>query len=143
MVKSLLLVTPDANFGQILLYGLEQAAYRVNIVKGKAEAVVRADEMNCDLAFLDLDLGAKAAPDIGKALRALKPDIRLVVFSPENDPPALDEIHPWTLMPKPYYLPDVLKMLKDDSAPQYPSMQPHSQASSQREVQTSSPALPW
>ena len=143
MAKSLLLVTADTNFGQILLYGLEQAGYRMSIVKGKAEAVVCADEMNCDLAFLDLDLGARIAPDIGKALRALKPDIRLVVFSAENDPPAMDEIRPWILMPKPYYLPDVLKMLKDDSAPYHPSMQSHSQASGQREVQTSSPALPW
>ena len=138
MAKSLLLVTADTNFGQILLYGLEQAGYHAFIVKGKGEAVVRADEKNCDLAFLDLDLGAKATPDIGKALRALKPDIRLVVFSRENDPPAMEEIRPWTLMPKPYYLPDVLNMLKDDSASYYQPMQ-----SSQREVHAGSSALPW
>ena len=117
MAKSLLLVTADNNFGQILLYGLEQAGYHAFIVKGKGEAVVRADEKNCDLAFLDMDLGTRAIPDIGTALRALKPDIRLVVFSREAAPPPMDEIRPWTLMPKPYYLPDVLNMLKDNSAP--------------------------
>ena len=84
MAKSLLLVTADNNFGQILLYGLEQAGYHAFIVKGKGEAVVRADEKSCDLAFLDMDLGARAMPDIGTALRALKPDIRLVVFSRER-----------------------------------------------------------
>src|SRR5262245_7464878 len=138
MARSLLIVTADTNFGQILLYGLEQAGYHAYIVKGKGEAVVRADEKNSDLAFLDLDLGVKAVPDIGKALRSLKPDIRLVVFSPEDTPPAMDEIHPWIMMPKPYYLPDVLKMLKDDSAHYYQPRQ-----SSPREVYTSSPALPW
>lgn len=135
MAKNLLLVTADAHFGQILLYGLEQAGYHAFIVKGKGEAVVRADEKNCDLAFLDLDLGMQAAPDIGKALRALKPDIRLVVLCRNEEPPALDELHPWTLMRKPYYLPDVLNMLKDDSASYY---QPR-----QSSPQTLSPALPW
>jgi len=143
MAKSLLLVTADNNFGQILLYGLEQAGYHAFIVKGKGEAVVRADEKSCDLAFLDMDLGARAMPDIGTALRALKPDIRLVVFSREAELPPMDEIRPWTLMPKPYYLPDVLNMLKDDSAPYYQPMQSNPQPSNSREVQTSSPALPW
>jgi ActR/RegA family two-component response regulator len=71
MLKDLLLVTADTNFGQVLLYGLEQAGYSAHIVKGKGEAVVRADEKNCNLAFLDMELGAKAVVDIGKALRAL------------------------------------------------------------------------
>jgi REP element-mobilizing transposase RayT len=143
MANSLLLVTADSNFGQILLYGLEQAGYQAFIVKGKAETVIRADEKSCDLAFLDMDLGLDVVPNIGTALRALKPDIRLVVFSRAPEPPPMEEIRPWTLMPKPYYLPDVLKMLKDDSAPSYQPMQSNPQSSSSREVQTSSPALPW
>ncbi|HEX7233821.1 MAG TPA: hypothetical protein VF243_01015, partial [Nitrosospira sp.] len=142
MAKSLLLVTADTNFGQILRYGLEQAGYQASIVKGKAEAVVRADEMHSDLAFLDMDLGTRAVPDIGGALRSLKPDIRLVVFSKEAEPPPMEEIYPWTLMPKPYYLPDVLNMLEENSVPYYQPM-PSSQASSSREVQTSNPAPPW
>lgn len=143
MVRSLLLVTADENFGQILLYGLEQAGYLVSIVKGKGEAVVRADEKNCDVAFLDLDLGVKAVPEIGKALRALKPDIRLVVFSREADPPAMEAIHPWILMPKPYYLPDVLNMLKENNAPYYQPTQSNPPSSGTRGVQTDSTALPW
>ncbi|HJS18243.1 MAG TPA: hypothetical protein VJ785_05830, partial [Anaerolineales bacterium] len=143
MVQNLLLVTADNNFGQVLLYGLEQAGYHAFIVKGKGEAVVRADEKNCDLAFLDLDLGVKAVPDIGKALRSLKPDIRLVVFSSENSDPPLDEIRPWTLISKPYYLPDVLNMLKDKPAPNPPPVQPNSQMATSREVHASSSTLPW
>ena len=143
MAKSLLLVTADNNFGQVLLYGLEQAGYHAYMVKGKGEAVVRADEKNCDLAFLDLDLGHKAVPDIGKALRALKPEIRLVVFSSEESPPALDELRPWTLMRKPYYLPDILNMLKDNSAPYSQPLQSRPKVANSREVHAGSPALPW
>ena len=138
MAKSLLLVTADSNFGQVLLYGLEQAGYHAYIVKGKGEAVVRADEKNCDIAFLDLDLGAKAVQDIGKALRALKPEISLVVFSRDQNPPAMEEIRPWILMSKPYYLPDVLSMLKNNNAPYYQPTPSHS-----REVYAGSPPLPW
>lgn len=138
MAKSLLIVTADTNFGQVLLHGLEQEGYSTFTVKGKGEAVVRADEKNCSLAFLDLDLGYRAVLDISKGLRALRPDISLVLFADEDAPPALDEIRPWTLMRKPYYLPDVLNMLNDDPTPYSKSTQ-----TSTRQVQTGTPALPW
>ena len=136
MSKSLLLVTADVNFGQVLLYGLEQAGYAAFIVKGKGEAVVRADEKDCNLAFLDMDIGYKAVLDIARGLRALRPDMYLALLSDEELPPALDEIRPWTLMPKHYYLPDVLTMLNNPSSYR-------SQINNGREVQTSMPSLPW
>lgn len=143
MGKSLLLVTADTNFGQVLLYGLEQAGHQAFIVKGKGEAVVRADEKNCSLAFLDMDLGNRAVLDIGRALRALRPDISLILFSSENTPPTMDEIRPWTLLPKPYYLPDLLKMLNNNSTPHSRHMQANSQVPNSREVQMGSLELPW
>src|SRR5215207_2648425 len=113
MTKSLLIVSADTTFAQVLLHGLEQEGYRVHITKGKGESVVRADEANSSLAFLDMDLGYRAVLDIGQALRMLKPDINLIVFSGEDTPPALDELRPWMLSHKPYYLPEVLHMLND------------------------------
>ena len=145
MMKSLLLVSADTSFANVLLYGLEQEGYRVHIVKGKGEAVVRADEQNCSIAFLDLDLGYRAVLDIGGALRMLNPNIRLVIFSTDAMPPTMDEIRPWTLSPKPYFLPDLLKMLNDKSTPisrSATSSQSGAKASA-REVQVSNPALPW
>ncbi|MGE5641617.1 MAG: IS200/IS605 family transposase [Byssovorax cruenta] len=138
MAKSLLIVTADTNFGQVLLYGLEQAGYAAFIVKGKGEAVVRADEQDCTLAFLDMDLGPKIVLDIARGLRALRPDMELVLFSDQDPPPTLDEIRPWTLMPKPYYLPDVLNMLNNHSSPYA-----NSQMNNGRELHTSVPGLPW
>jgi ActR/RegA family two-component response regulator len=112
MTKSLLLLTAETAFANLLLHGLEQEGYRVHIVKGKGEAVVRADEANCSLAFLDMDLGYRAVLDIGRALRMLNPNIKFIVFSRDNTPPALDDIRPWKLSPKPYFLPDLVKYVE-------------------------------
>src|SRR5574342_519097 len=117
MTKSLLIVSADTKFSQVLLHGLEQEGYRVQITKGKGESVVRADEENSSLAFLDMDLGYRAVLEIGQALRMLNPEIRLIVFSAEGSPPALDELRPWLHSPKPYFLPDVLNMINNNSTP--------------------------
>lgn len=143
MTKSLLLVTAETAFANLLLHGLEQEGYRVHIVKGKGEAVVRADEANCALAFLDMDLGYRAVLDIGQALRMLNPDIKFIVFSRDNMPPALDDIRPWKLSPKPYFLPDLLNMLKDNKSTPISKLPVNSPAASQHDVEISIPALPW
>ena len=146
MTKSLLLVTAETAFANLLLHGLEQEGYRVHIVKGKGEAVVRADETNSSLAFLDMDLGYRAVLDIGRALRMLNPNIKFIVFSRDNTPPTLDDIRPWKLSPKPYFLPDLLNMLNDKSTPiskPTTSPAPNVSTASQRDVQIGIPALPW
>ena len=139
MTKSLLIVSTYTKFAQVLLHGLEQEGYRVQITKGKGETVVRADEENSSLAFLDMDLGYRNVLEIGQALRMLNPEIRFIVFSREGTRPMLDELHPWMFSPKPYFLPDVLNMLNNNSTP--PSQSPHTPY--HREVQTGNPALPW
>jgi len=140
MTKSLLLVTADTNFAKVLLQGLEQEGYRVHVAKGKGEAVIRADEENCSLAFLDMDLGYKAVYEIGRALRMLNANIDLVLFADASAPPLMDDIRPWMLLRKPYYLPDLLSMLNKNSTP--PSKSPRTPAPSQS-VDTSNPTLPW
>ncbi len=135
MPKNLLLVTADANFARVLLQGLGQEGFGVHVVRAKSEAVVRADENQCSLAFLDLSLGERAIAEIGIALRTIKPNMRLVLFSDADTPPALDELRPWTLLRKPYYLPELITMLNQDSTPlSKPASHP---------AQTSEPALPW
>jgi len=139
MTKNLLIVSADTKFAQVLQHGLEQEGYRVQVTKGKGETVVRADEENSSLAFLDMDLGYRAVLETGQALRMLIPEMRLVLFSRDAVPPALDEIQPWMFSPKPYFLPDVLNMLNDNSTPS----SPFSSTPQPPEVQTSNSALPW
>ncbi len=140
MSRDLLLVTADANFAKVLHQGLQKEGYRVHVAKGKGEAVVRADEENCTLAFLDMDLGYKAVADIGRSLRMLNSNIELVLFSGEDSVPALDELRPWILLHKTYYLPDLLTMLNDNSTPLSKSSKG---VSDPRAVQIASPGLPW
>ncbi len=134
MTKSLLIVSTDKTFTEVLLHGLEQEGYSVHVTKGKGDSVVRADEENASLAFLDMDLGYRAVLEIGQALRMLRPDLKLVVFSREDIPPTLDELRPWTLSRKPYFLPEVLNMLNDNST---------NGSAYRQAIQTSDPALPW
>ena len=136
MNKSLLIVSADNRFAQVLLHGLEHEGYRVQITRGKGESVVRADEEDCSFACLDMDLGYRAVLEIGQALRMLNPDIRFVVFTREGTSPVLDELQPWMLSPKPYFLPDVLDML-NSSPSQFPQIPSHA------EVAPSNSGLPW
>jgi len=117
MTNNLLLVTGDALFAKKLPASLEQEGYRVYAAKGKGEAVVRADEQNCALAFLDLELGEKFVLELGRALRTLNPTIRLILFSEEDTPPELDSLRPWMLAHKPVRIPELLKMLRDNPTP--------------------------
>lgn len=137
MTKNLLLVTGDITLARALLQGLVQEGFGAHVVSRKSEAVVRADETNPSVACLDLNLGERAVADIGSALRALKPNLRLALFSDADIPPALDEIRPWILLRKPYYLPELIAMLNQDSTP---LSKPISQPAN---TQTSDPALPW
>lgn len=137
MTKNLLLVTGDVTLARALLQGLVQEGFGAHVVSRKSEAVVRADETNPSVACLDLNLGERAVADIGSALRALKPNLRLALFSDADIPPALDEIRPWILLRKPYYLPELIAMLNQDSTP---LSKPISQPAN---TQTSDPALPW
>jgi len=141
MTQSLLIVSADTKFSQVLLHGLEQEGYRVQITKGKGESVVRADEENSSTALLDMDLGYRSVLEIGQALRMLNPEMRLIIFSREGTPPTLDELHPWMYSPKPYFLPDVLNMLNDNS--RSPSKSPYPSVQQPDVATSSNSTLPW
>ncbi len=115
MNNNLLLVTADPVFAKRITTSLEQEGYRVHLVKGKGEAVVRADEQNCATAFLDLDMGEKFILDLGHALRTLNPTIKLLLFTEADTPPALDDLRPWVLARKPVRTPELLTMLREPS----------------------------
>jgi REP element-mobilizing transposase RayT len=119
MSTNLLVITPTVSLGEMLRKTLEAGgAYRVHVVHTKSEAIVRADEENCSLVFLDLELGEYRANEIGQSLRTIRPDIDLFILCDNETPPALDAIRPWTLIRKPFYLPDVLNLLANPQVSQ-------------------------
>jgi len=119
MSANLLVITPTVSLGEMLRKTLEPGgAYRVHVVHTKSEAIVRADEENCSLVFLDLELGEYRVSEIGNSLRTIRPNINLFILCDNETPPALDTIRPWTLIRKPFYLPDVLNLLANPQASQ-------------------------
>lgn len=112
MALNVLVVTPSPSFGELIRRSLEETnEYHVFIVNSKASAIVRADEESCKLAFLDLDMGDQWVEEVGLALRTVLSDIKLFVLVQNETPPALDAIRPWTLVRKPFEVPDLLHAL--------------------------------
>lgn len=112
MTTPLLVVTPSPAFGELIRRSLEDTGdYRVFIVSNKATAIVRADEESCRLAFLDLDLGEQWVEEVGQSLRTVIPSMKLFILAQDETPPAFDSIRPWTLIRKPFQLPELLKTI--------------------------------
>ena len=112
MTTNLLVVTPSPSFGETLRRALEESGdFGILIVNNKASAVVRADEDNCRAAFLDLNLSAQWVEDIGRSLRTVSPEIKLLILADNDAPPLLDSIRPWTLVRKPFESKDLLRAL--------------------------------
>ena len=112
MATSTLVVPPQNSFGSMIRSSLEETGnYRVFLSSDEPSALVQLKSENCSLAILDVDLGADAVVEIGRALRSLQPDLRLVIVSDEELPVSLEAIRPWVLLRKPFYLPELFKML--------------------------------
>ena len=87
----------------------ETNLYRVHIVNNKAAAIVRAEEAGVNLAMIDFALGDEWVQDIGKALRTVRPGIKLIILCDENQiPPTFDGLRPWTLARKPFDMSDFM-----------------------------------
>ncbi|HEY9151924.1 MAG TPA: transposase, partial [Anaerolineales bacterium] len=113
MATNLLVVTPSPSFGETMRRALEDSGeYNVLIVNNKASAVVRADEESCPAAFLDLNLGAQWVEDIGRSLRTVLPEIKLLILADNEVPPLLDSIRPWTLVNKPFESKDLYRAVE-------------------------------
>src|SRR5512141_1182042 len=112
MATSLLVVTPSPSCGELIRRPLEETGnFRVHVVNSKAAAIVRADEESCRMAFLDVDLGEAWVEEVGQSLRTIIPNIQLFLLAGDETPPAFDSIRPWTLIRKPFQLPEVLETI--------------------------------
>ena len=113
MKTDLLLITPEASFGELLRKSLnETGSFHIHMAKGKADAILTVEKEKCTLALLDMDLGEKALLEIGRSLRSMNPDLDLVILADEEIPPTIDAIRPWVLLRKPFYLPDFIQLVR-------------------------------
>jgi len=113
MKAGLLVVTPQASFGELIRQSLnDTGSFHIHMASGKAGAASVVEKENCSLALLDMELGENAILEIGRLLRSLNPDLDLVILADEELPPAMDIIRPWVLLRKPFYLPDFIQLMR-------------------------------
>ena len=113
MKASLLVVTPKNSFGELIRQSLtETGSFQIHMAKGKADAILKADQEACTIALLDMELGERALLEIGRSLRSMNPDLDLVILADDELPPSMDAIRPWVLLRKPFYLPDFIQLIK-------------------------------
>ena len=113
MKAGLLVVTPQASFGELIRQSLNNTgSFHIHMASSKAEAASVVEKEICSLALLDMELGENAILEIGRSLRSLNPDLDLVILADEELPPAMDIIRPWVLLRKPFYLPDFIQLMR-------------------------------
>jgi len=113
MEANLLVVTPQASFGELIRQSLsDTGSFRVLMAKGKADAILTAEKEHCTLALLDMELGESPILDIGRSVRSINPDLDLVILADDDLPPSMDAIRPWVLLRKPFYLPDFIQLIR-------------------------------
>ena len=153
MKADLLVVTTQASLGELIRQSLsDTGSFHIHMAKGKAEDVLEVEKGNCTLALLDMELGERALLEIGRSLRSMNPDLDLVILANEDLPPAMDDIRPWVLLRKPFYLPDFIQLLR--AVPIIPdqlldSVEENVKAESKEEKKSSKqeaqemPDIPW
>ncbi len=111
MTISVLVVTLDKVFGELLRQGLEETRRFVVRVTGQSNAAVAyAGETGVLLAFLDAEQLDDDILLVGKRLREASPGIKLVIVSENGWQAAVEDLRPDGHLSKPFYLPDLLEM---------------------------------
>jgi DNA-binding NarL/FixJ family response regulator len=109
MQTTLLVLTPQASFGELIRQTLEETGrYRVEVVYQAAEGVTRCRRPGAyRLIIVDGDLPGAPLDQLIAGLRAAQPDARLALIPPENpaDPQAVQALAVDGALSKPFYLP--------------------------------------
>ncbi len=114
MSHSLLIITPQPSFGEHIHQSLEEpTSTYVEVVDNGAAALSKMKMRKFTHAFLDTDIENESVLDLGLALRRKDPNLRLIVISPRQSMPRYDELRPWSFLGKPFFVPDLLRILDE------------------------------
>ncbi len=110
MAHNILVVTPQAAFGELIRLTLEETSlYRVRLVQTAAAALSSCDHIPFSLAILDT-LENEPLAQLQQKLRAALPGLKVMVIPPANNPnhPLLAGVAPEGFIFQPFYVPDML-----------------------------------
>ncbi len=118
MSLSLLIITSQPSFGEHIRQSLAEInPTHVEVVDDITSALYELEMQKFTHAFLDMDIKSGSVLDLGLALREKDPDLRLVIISPRQSIPRFDALRPWSLLNKPFFIPDLLRILDKESRP--------------------------
>lgn len=111
MPFNVLLVTPQAVFGELIRLTLEETSlYHVRLTQNGASAISSTRHVPYRLAILDGNLENESLVQLALNLRAAVAGIKVMVIPPANNPhhPLLAGIEPDGYVYQPFYVPDLL-----------------------------------
>ena len=118
MTLSLLVVTSQPSFGEHIRQSLEKTnPAHVEIVDDIIAALYELETQKFTHAFLDTDIKSGSILDLGLALREKDPHLHLVIISAKQSAPRLDALRPWSFLAKPFFIPDLLRVLSEGAKP--------------------------
>ncbi len=116
MTLSMLVVTPQKSLGEHIRQSLEEKTpAHIVIAENIFEAIDVFKQQNFTHAFLDTDLDDGVVLDLGLALRQIDPGLQITLISGDVNPPPYQALRPWTLLRKPFYLPELLRVLDEEA----------------------------
>ncbi len=116
MKPSLLILTSQPGFGDHIRQILEQSrAVDITVVDDADAAVYEFRNKRFTHVFLDKDLKNGSILDVGLALRKMNPDLKLIIIAARQSNPRFDALQPWSFLPKPFFIPDLLRVMADDA----------------------------
>lgn len=114
MAIPVLVVDASEQFGTLIRQTLEDTGYyQVTLVTSGAEAAKFSQSSDIRLAIVDFDLPDAKGPDIIRLLQAAINDLAVIAipYSTEPDDPDMKDLTVDGLLTKPFYLPDLLKIV--------------------------------
>ncbi|HTX79677.1 MAG TPA: transposase [Longilinea sp.] len=114
MVKSILVATPHAAFGELIRLSLEEnGSYHVTSAQNGADAQKMAARQPFDVAILDSELKDAPFTAMVQTIRGCRPAIKIVAALPSTNrqDPALGGVSVDGYLRKPFYLPDLLGVI--------------------------------
>ncbi|RLC81809.1 MAG: hypothetical protein DRI61_03390 [Chloroflexi bacterium] len=109
-----LVVDNDEAFATILKEGLEsQGDYQVSIATSGEEALTKVVEGSFRLAIVDMGLKDMEALTLLKALREVKPSLRMMVIPVDDEEVQLNGIEILGTIPKPFFIGELSDLIKE------------------------------
>jgi CheY-like chemotaxis protein len=121
--KNILIVTPHAEFGDILSQSLaKEASSDVKVATSISEAQTKLKKSNnLNHALLDMELGVEKVMEIGFSVRNTFPQVSIILISKRIPPTEMEDLRPWKYLHKPFVQKELLDLICDRNSTSAPS----------------------